>query len=241
MSQTLQLLELVSAPITAAGLGSLAAAYRPPGPWLRSATQHLAAGLVFSAAAVELIPDLVRQHDQTGIVIGFALGIGAMAALRTLSQQAEARGGNASVSLIALIALIALDIFIDGLLLGVAFSEESRQGIILAVALTVEIAFLGLSIASALTDQGATRRRVVTTTLATASLIAVGGLFGLLVLGSLQGTGFTIVLAFGTVALMYLVTEELLTEAHEQPDSPVLSAMFFIGFLALLMLSLATT
>ncbi|MEO5679378.1 MAG: hypothetical protein ABIS47_06895 [Acidimicrobiales bacterium] len=137
MSQTLQLLELVSAPITAAGLGSLAAAYRPPGPWLRSAMQHFAAGLVFSAAAVELIPDLVRQHNQTGIVIGFALGIGAMAALRTLSQQAEARGGNASVSLLA---LIGLDIFIDGLLLGVAFSEESRQGIILAVALTVEIA-----------------------------------------------------------------------------------------------------
>lgn len=128
MVQTLQLLALVSAPITAAGLGSLAAAYRPPGPWLRSATQHFAAGLV---------PDLVRQHNQTGIVIGFALGIGAMAALRTLSQRAEARGGNGSVSLLA---LIGLDIFIDGLLLGVAFSEESRQGIILAVALTVQIA-----------------------------------------------------------------------------------------------------
>lgn len=46
-------------------------------------------------------------------------------------------------------------------------------------------------------------------------------------------TGF---LAFGLVALLYLVTEELLVEAHETPDRPWVAAMFFAGFLALLML-----
>ena len=43
-------------------------------------------------------------------------------------------------------------------------------------------------------------------------------------------------LSFGLMALLYLVTEELLVEAHEKPDSPLISAMFFIGFLALLTL-----
>ena len=43
-------------------------------------------------------------------------------------------------------------------------------------------------------------------------------------------------LAFGLIALLYLVTEELLFEAHEQPDSPLITAMFFVGFLALLMI-----
>ena len=38
------------------------------------------------------------------------------------------------------------------------------------------------------------------------------------------------------MALLYLVTEKLLVEAHEQPDSPLISAMFFVGFLGLLLL-----
>ena len=43
-------------------------------------------------------------------------------------------------------------------------------------------------------------------------------------------------LSFGLMALLYLVTEELLVEAHEKPDSPLISAMFFVGFLALLLI-----
>ena len=43
-------------------------------------------------------------------------------------------------------------------------------------------------------------------------------------------------LTFGLMALLYLVTEELLVEAHEKPDSPLISAMFFVGFLGLLLL-----
>jgi len=32
------------------------------------------------------------------------------------------------------------------------------------------------------------------------------------------------------MALLYLVTEELLVEAHERPDGPPVSAVFFVGF-----------
>jgi ZIP family zinc transporter len=39
--------------------------------------------------------------------------------------------------------------------------------------------------------------------------------------------------AFGLVALLYLVTEELLTEAHEKPETAWGTAMFFVGFLGL--------
>ncbi len=37
-------------------------------------------------------------------------------------------------------------------------------------------------------------------------------------------------------ALLYLVTEELLVDAHEANDTPLLTAMFFVGFLALFVL-----
>lgn len=47
-------------------------------------------------------------------------------------------------------------------------------------------------------------------------------------------TGF---LVFGLVALLYLVTEELRVEAHEVPDRPWIAAVFFVGFLLLLLLA----
>lgn len=37
------------------------------------------------------------------------------------------------------------------------------------------------------------------------------------------------------MTLLYLVTEELLVEAHEKPDTPLISATFFVGFLGLLL------
>lgn len=39
------------------------------------------------------------------------------------------------------------------------------------------------------------------------------------------------VLAFGAAALLYLVVEELLVEAHEERESVWLGAMFFLGFI----------
>lgn len=44
-------------------------------------------------------------------------------------------------------------------------------------------------------------------------------------------TGFY---AFGLIALLYLVTEELLVEAHGCPESPLTTSMFFVGFMATL-------
>ena len=39
--------------------------------------------------------------------------------------------------------------------------------------------------------------------------------------------------------LLYLVAEELLTEAHEKPETSWGMAMFFLGFLALIVLDQA--
>ncbi len=41
------------------------------------------------------------------------------------------------------------------------------------------------------------------------------------------------VLAFGAAALLFLVTEELLVEAHEREDTPDLASMFFLGFIVI--------
>ena len=39
-------------------------------------------------------------------------------------------------------------------------------------------------------------------------------------------------------ALLFLVTEELLTEAHEETETPLLTLSFFVGFLLFLLLGM---
>ncbi|MGD9657815.1 MAG: hypothetical protein AB7U61_09280 [Methylocystis sp.] len=43
--------------------------------------------------------------------------------------------------------------------------------------------------------------------------------------------------AFGPMTLLYLVTEELLTEAHERPKTTWGAAMFFVGSLMMIVVS----
>ncbi|PVZ05232.1 hypothetical protein C7388_105226 [Methylobacterium radiotolerans] len=94
--------------------------------------------------------------------------------------------------------------------------------------MTVEVLFLGLTVANELGEGGASKRRVVGLTAALVMPLPLGALLGGPV-GSLphfvQG-GF---LAFGLIALLYLVTEELLVEARETEDRPWVTAMFFAG------------
>lgn len=62
---------------------------------------------------------------------------------------------------------------------------------------------------------------------------AVGAITGAAGLGNASTTTQAAVLAFGAAALPYLVTEELLVEAHEGPEMPLLPGMFFLGFIAI--------
>ena len=238
MTAVASVLGFVAVPVTTSIGGSVIAARRPAGEHIRSIVQHVAAGLVFAAASLELLPDLVREHSKTGTVIGFVGGVAVMLLLGQMSDHFEVVGGQRAA--IGVIVLIAFDVLLDGILMGVAFSEQARQGRILTIALTFELAFLGLSVATALQTAGASKGRIVGITTGIALALPLGALLGTGPLASLPVTPFAAVLAFGTVALLYLVTEELLAEAHEVKDTPLATATFFLGFLGILLISLSS-
>jgi len=54
----------------------------------------------------------------------------------------------------------------------------------------------------------------------------------------LDSNNLEIVLSFSLAALLFLVTEELLVEAHTEEETPFHTACFFLGFLALFILDL---
>lgn len=219
-------------PAAAAIAGAAVAVNLRPGPILVSAIRHFAAGVVFAAAAGEILPDLKHAGSIWATLFGGSFGVAAMLGLRSLERRVSGPVGLLSVT--------GIDILVDGLVLGIAFAAGAKAGILLTVALTIEVLFLGLTVASELGAGGASKRWVVGLTAVLVLLLPLGALLGGPV-GSLppafQG-GF---LAFGLIALLYLVTEELLVEAHETEDRPWVTAMFFAGFLLLLLLDEAVS
>lgn len=245
-------------PVAAVVVGGLSAAIRAPGPRFRSMIQHFAAGVVLAAVAGELLPEITSQHAPWAVFIGFGLGITVMLVVRTLTERGEhsateepsptglsapQRTNNLpqgqseakARSPMGLIMTLGVDIVIDGLLIGIGFAAGAKTGAILTLALTFEAFFLGLSAAVGLSEIGAPRARMIGTAVGLAALLAVGGITGALLLGQLAGPALATVLAFGAAALLFLVTEELLLEAHEVPETHLSTTMFFMGFLALLM------
>jgi ZIP family zinc transporter len=214
-------------PLAAVVFGALVALWRRPGPALVSATQHFAAGVVFAAAAVEILPQIKHDASPVATLIGGALGVGVMLAIKALEERASGP--------FAMLSATGIDIFIDGLVLGLAFIAGAKAGVLLTIALTLEVLFLGLSVTSELQESRMSRARTLLIAIGLGLLLPVGTFMATPVaeLPPIIITGF---LSFGLMALLYLVTEELLVEAHEKPDTPLISSMFFVGFLGLLVL-----
>lgn len=230
-------------PVATTLLGALVAAVRPPGRSLRSAIQHFAAGVVFSVVAVELLPDITRVHDLFEVGWTFAAGVLVMLGIERLGRKLGGEGaGDAERGAGGLGAgqaiAIGIDILLDGLLVGIAFAAGAKEGRLLVLALSLELLSLGLSVASTLVGRGAGRVRTVVVPTALASLLLVGAVAGETVLANASEHTLAGVLSFGCAALLYLVTEELLVEAHETADTTFATSMFFAGFLLFMLLGM---
>jgi ZIP family zinc transporter len=237
-----------SVPVLAMAAGGLVAAFWPPSAKVRSYIQHLAAGVVFSAVAVEVLPDVVHRRAPVAASIGFAAGVALMLAIAAGARRLEGAGTGEGGGVPArrggtwrLAAVVGVDVFIDGLLVGLRLRAQERAGPLVAAALAVELLALGLATAAALGASGARAGRVLGTIAALAVLPAAGAAAGFLGAAGLRGDWLEAVLAFAAAALLYLVTEELLVEAHEVPETPLATACFFAGFLALLLADMAAT
>jgi len=230
-----------------------AAALRAPGPWLRSAMLHLAAGVIFAVVAVEFLPDLLHTDAVMVTALGFTVGTAAMLAIRELTRRAEDAAEDDDGTALgaqpvargralpwALLLATGVDLAIDGLVLGIAFSAGGKQGLLLTLALAIELASLGLATAASLRERGVAPRTVSASACALAVLFGASTVAGGLALRSVSPTVLAAFLAFGSAALLYLVAEELLTEAHEIPESPLLTAVFFVGFLVLFLIEMAS-
>lgn len=215
-------------------LGGGIAAVRRPGKQWTSYLQHFAGGVVLAALTTELLPDIMHRHAPVSAAIGFAVGTALMLGIRAIfGGEDEAKAGEASGDVNAsMVIAVGVDLLIDGFLIGLGFAAGARTGVLLTVALSLEVLFLGLS------TTGARPAR---------TMVRMAGYATALVVGAAASAGMSqfmsdelmeAALAFGAAALIYLVTEELLVEAHEVRETPVSAAMFSAGFLAIMLVDM---
>lgn len=224
-------------PSAVATIAGWIAALRVPGGVVRSLIQHFAAGVVFSVAAVELLPEIMAHHLPVEVGAGFALGVAAMLSLRSFAKRFEAAKESPG-SARTLLVPVGIDIAVDGLLLGVGFAAGAKQGFLLTAALALELASLGVAVSTTLRQTSDRVGAIVVRVGLVSLLLPVTALLGSTVMRSVSAEAMELVLAFGLAALLYLVIEELLVEAHEEPETPVAAAAFFGGFLVFLLLGM---
>jgi ZIP family zinc transporter len=203
MTQTNFLFMLIPA-LVALG-GGVLAMYWHPSHQMRSLIQHFAAGVVLAALAVELLPEIGREHAPGSVLI------------------APTKNGLAWGLLVATF----IDIAVDGFIIGAGFAAGGETGMILSLGLSVELLFLGL----ALTSESTKGWRIVAISGALAVTVLVCAVLGNILLSGASNAVIAAALAFSAAALLYLVTEELLIEAHTVEEQPIATLVLFSGFL----------
>jgi len=133
---------------------------------------------------------------------------------------------------LGLVIAVTFDCVIDGLLIGITLSASESAGLITAIALCIEQALLGVSLATSMAKHRVDKWAIMFHSCIVPWFVLIGGLMGCTVLSKMNGRAFHAVVSFGMGGLLYLVTEELMIEAHEnhETDKWYISVLFFAGF-----------
>lgn len=215
-------------------IGGVTALMKAPSAKLSSLIQHFAAGVVFAAVILELIPQVVPIKYPFVFIGGFCCGLLLMLTVKTATKYLAQNYALCTIPW-SLIIGVAIDMLVDGLLIGIAFLSGVQGGILVAVALAIQLFFVGLATMNVL------RKKIsifscMSLLVALAALIIIGAISGGMVLSMMSLQTNYAVIAFGVAALLYLVTEELLEQAHHTQNTPIITSTFFLGFLIIMLL-----
>lgn len=139
-----------------------------------------------------------------------------------------------------MLAAVTVDAFVDGFLIGISTSVSVHTGLVLAAANVLEMGFVGAAFAAsvALCTGASKQHRHLAVAIPPLVLVAAGVIGG--AVGDVSKSSpsvFVGFVAFGVVALLFLVTHELLIEAHESTkgaSSLFVNLAFYIGIYAVL-------
>lgn len=227
-----QILNYIWVPVLAMIAGATIASIWRPSASFRGGIQHFAAGVVTLVFTAELFPVMQRSGDVLKVVAGFMAGIICMYLIKWLIHSFEESSSIQSGSL-SVVVIIGADLLVDGLLISIGFATDSSTGLLLTIALTLEILFLGIAAAATMKDSARSNLVIISTIILLGLLVIIGSFLGFLILHWGAQALHVFIFSFGAAALLYLITEELLAEAHEGKSSAFLCSLYFLGFISM--------
>mmetsp|Transcript_58181 Transcript_58181/g.101888 ORF Transcript_58181/g.101888 Transcript_58181/m.101888 type:complete len:266 (+) Transcript_58181:80-877(+) len=215
--------------------------------------QHFAGGVVLSAVASELVPEMKKTEASIwAIVLGFLLGVTMLLIIRKIFPEEDEDDSDKEDRIVrpdfqrleetegsvpwGSVIPTLIDLLCDGMLVGLSFAAPvASAGVILAISIALEMASLGAALLISMKKSGVDAAKAVMIIVALAVAMTLSGVGSFLAADAIQVSfkqGYYAALAFGIAACLWLACEDLLMEAHENEDEKwFVTAMFFIGFL----------
>ena len=220
-------------------IGGVIGSFIKPDPKLLTSFRSLAAGIVIAAVSTELIPEVAEVEgwkNRLGVLLGIVIGAGALIGIRSILNKYEKAGKSKSIQW-EMVTSIAIDFFIDAVLIGMAMTvlsgEASNAGLVIAISLGIEMLLVTFSLADTMNSGGVSRLKIMGICAGLLAIVTVGAIVGYITASKFKGTSpYYAMLAFGVAALLWLVVEELLVEKVKgRIDSRLQATFIFVGFI----------
>jgi ZIP family zinc transporter len=243
MLEALQVLGIATLGAIITALGAPIAEMRTVRNSVVSGALQLAAGILTGIVLVDLLPAPLSGLPLANVAIAFCIGAAGFVAFDYFSAWKAARQHDQRDSKSASVSLyigIMTDMFIDGVIVGIAASVDMASALSLAIGLGVGQAPLTFVATAAAKRQGSPVERRRRLLLMYMLAILAGAMLGYLVLqGQPESVKLTLLAAAGGV-LLAAVTQVMIPEAiealHDEPPS-LTGLMYVAGLAAFLLLN----
>lgn len=227
--------------IVGIGLGSLLIIifHRPKGAIL-SAMLGLAGGVMLSIICFELIPEAVSRGTNTGMFLGFFMGIGLLAMADMFVSHLHMSERECGMDLhqrklrkMGLLLTIGLAIhgIPEGLAIGAALACSAQFGMVIALLMAFQKIPEGVALATPNHASGSPRVQTMKYALMAGAPMGLGSFLGYLI-GSISPIFLCISLGFAGGAMFYVTCDELIPTCHVECTQyghiPILSIV--VGF-----------
>ncbi len=205
-----------------------------PGKRFLSGILGFAAGVMLAISLFDLMPEALELGSVATVIISFLLGVGLMYLLDILiphahisaadevevenSHNGSARKAFPDKNMLRIGYLIFFGIALhnlpEGLAIGAGLEASPELGLYIAIALGLHNIPEGIAVAGPLRFGGLSFFRVLFLTLLAGLMAPVGAALGLLFFG-ISPVFVSAGLAFAAGAMVYIVLDELIPQAHE--------------------------
>ncbi|MDX5422201.1 MAG: ZIP family metal transporter [Hymenobacteraceae bacterium] len=236
MNEFLQVLMYAAMPAFGNLLGGILAEMLNVSEKTLSLALHLAAGIILAVIGVELMPEALEAEPPYIPILAFVGGSAFFVLLdRSIGYVQSRFGGKTKKGMGAAVAIyigVAIDLFSDGIMIGTGSTVAASLGLLLAIGQVPADIPEGFATIATFKSKGVSRGKRLLLAASFAIPIFLGATVGYWAVKDSSEIVKLTLLAFVAGILLTVAVEEMLTEAHDRPDSKW-AALFLSGGFAL--------